>query len=253
MTVDSNIKKKADDIRNKTYGSEVRESLASGIEEMSSDVMETISRQMQLDSQFQTVIDETTGKDIISAPEIIAARNGKTDLSSRLNTDYNVLNNKITTETNSVRSDLLEVNTGIRTELDDLINQTDGIKDWIIEQGENYKGWWEKWASGKLVQYGALLTTHPPATEAWGSIYVSNPVKIEYPIPFWDVYTTDVTLRMIDRNAGWLTQYDTTTYNTLTETPRYALARPEPGGFTTNVQYDFIAIGRWKEPDGWEG
>ena len=54
MAIDPNIKKKADDIRNKTYGSEVRESLASGIEEMSSDVTETINRQMQLDSQFRS-------------------------------------------------------------------------------------------------------------------------------------------------------------------------------------------------------
>ena len=252
MTVDPNIKKKADDIRNKTYGSEVRESLASGIEEMSEDVTETIRRQTQLDSQFQTVIDETTGKDIISAPEIIAARNGKTDLSSRLNTDYNVLNSKIDTETNSVRSDISEINTGIRQELDDLINQTDGIKDWIIEQGENYKGWWEKWASGKLVQYGALLTIHPPATEVWGSVYVTNPVKIEYPIPFWDVYSTKVTLKVVDGNPGWLTQYDTATpYNTLTETPPYTLARPVEGRASSNVQYDFIVIGRWTEPGYW--
>lgn len=252
MATDPNIKKKADDIRNKTYGSEVRESLASGLEEMSSDVMETISRQVQLDSQFQTVIDETTGKDIISAPEIIAARNGKTDLSSRLNTDYNALNNKITTETNSVRSDLFAVSGGIRTELDDLINQTDGIKDWIIEQGENSKGWWEKWASGKLVQYGALLTTHSAATETWGSVYLSEPVRIEYPIPFWDVYSTNVTLKMVDGDAGWLTQYNTTTpYNILTETPRYALARPRIGTNVTNVEYHFNAIGRWKEPDDW--
>ena len=40
MAVDPNIKKKADDIRNKIYGKEVRESLASGLEEISSDVVE---------------------------------------------------------------------------------------------------------------------------------------------------------------------------------------------------------------------
>ena len=251
MTIDPNIKKKVDDIRNKTYGSEVRESLASGLEEMSTDVMETISRQMQLDSEFRTVIDETTGKDIISAPEIIAARNGKTDLSSRLNTDYNVLNNEITTETNSVRSDLSAVSDGIRTELDDLINQTAGIKDWIIEQGENEKGQWEKWANGKLVQYGGLLTTHPPVTEAWGSIYVSNPVKIKYPIPFWDVYTTNVTLKVTIGDSGWLTQYDWSPYDRLTETPNYALGRPLAGWEHTHVEYGFVAIGRWKEPDDW--
>lgn len=251
MAIDSNIKIKADDIRNKTYGSEVRESLASGLEEMSTDVMETISRQMQLDSQFQTVIDETTGKDIISAPEIIAARKGKTDLSLRLDTDYNVLNSKIDTEISSVQNDISEVGDGIRTELDDLISQSAGIRDWIIEQGENEKGQWEKWANGKLVQYGGLLTTHPPVTEAWGSVFVSNPVKIEYPIPFWDVYATNVTLKGVSGTPGWLSQYDSESYNRLTESPNYALVRPVAGHSPSNVEYGFIAIGRWKEPDDW--
>src|SRR5699024_9574647 len=84
MAVDPNIKKKADDIRNKVYGKEVRESLASGLEAMSSDVVETVGRQDEVESQFQDVIDNTTGKDIISAPEIIAARNGEANLKARL-------------------------------------------------------------------------------------------------------------------------------------------------------------------------
>lgn len=148
-----------------------------------------------------------------------------------------------------------EIYKGMDNAAEQIDNNFKGIKDYIIEQGENYKGWWEKWASGKLVQYGALLKKHKPATETWGSIYVTEPVRIEYPIPFWDVYTTDVTLNITEGDSGWLTQYDTSSHNRLTHTPRYAMARPRIGTGTgaPSVQYGFIAIGRWKEPDGWEG
>ena len=91
MAVDPNIKKKADDIRNKIYGKEVRESLASGLEAMSSDVVENEGRQSvvegrqdSVESQWQAVSDEMTDKDVISAPEIIAARNGEANLKARL-------------------------------------------------------------------------------------------------------------------------------------------------------------------------
>ena len=92
MAVDENIKKKANDIRTKTYGAEVRESLASGIEAISEDVEETIGRQDFVEYQFQTVIDETTGKDVISAPELIAARNGKSNLKTRLDEEHAQVN-----------------------------------------------------------------------------------------------------------------------------------------------------------------
>ena len=95
MAVDPNIKKKADDIRNKIYGKEVRESLASGLEEMSSDVVENEgrqsvveSRQDSVESQWQVVSDEMTDKDVISAPEIIAARNGEANLKTRIDKDH---------------------------------------------------------------------------------------------------------------------------------------------------------------------
>lgn len=84
MTVDPNIQQKADYIRTRKQGSEVRESLASGLEAMSSDVVENKNRQNTVEEQFQQVIEETTDKDVISAPEIIAARNGEPNLKSRL-------------------------------------------------------------------------------------------------------------------------------------------------------------------------
>lgn len=84
MTVDDNIQQKANDIRMKIYGEQVRESLASGLEAMSSDVVENKNRQDEVETQFQDVIENTTGKDVISAPEIIAARNGESNLKARL-------------------------------------------------------------------------------------------------------------------------------------------------------------------------
>lgn len=94
MAVNPIIKQKADDIRHKIYGEEVRESLASGIEAISEDVEATIGRQDYVEEQFQNVIDNTTGKDVISAPEIIAARNGKPNLKTRIDD----LENETTTQ-----------------------------------------------------------------------------------------------------------------------------------------------------------
>lgn len=95
MAVDPKIKQKADDIRNKIYGKEVRESLASGLEAISSDVVKNEgrqsvveSRQDSVESQWQVVSDEMTDKDVISAPEIIAARDGEANLKARLDKDH---------------------------------------------------------------------------------------------------------------------------------------------------------------------
>lgn len=74
MATNPKIQQKADDIRNKVYGREVREALASGLEVMSEDVEDIKGRQSSVEAQFQSVLDETTGKDVISAPEILAAR-----------------------------------------------------------------------------------------------------------------------------------------------------------------------------------
>ena len=84
LAINPKIKQKADDIRHKIYGGEVRESLASGIEAISEDVEATIGRQDVVERYNNQMITEMTDKDIISAPEIIAARGGKTTLGQRL-------------------------------------------------------------------------------------------------------------------------------------------------------------------------
>ena len=146
-----------------------------------------------------------------------------------------------------------EIYKGMDNAAEQIDNNFKGINDYIIEQGDNYKGWWEKWASGKLVQYGAYLTTHDGVTEEWGSMYLSNPINIEYPIEFWDIYTLNVNVQSATGLAGWVMQYAQGNRDPHVASPQYCLARPTSTTATAHVQYDFIAIGRWKEPDGWEG
>lgn len=105
MTVNPSIKKKADDIRTKIYGKDVRESLASGLEEISKDVEETKGRQDEVETQFQSVIDNTTGKDVVSAPEILAARVSATgeqhnNLKERLDKEFNEVSAQLAQKAN---------------------------------------------------------------------------------------------------------------------------------------------------------
>lgn len=121
------------------------------------------------------------------------------------------------------------------------------ISDYIIEQGENDHGHWEKWVSGKLIQYGSKKVTHQGTTEQWGSVYLSDPTTITYPIPFLELYSLNVNLVSMSGLAGWLTQYSQGNPNRLVESPRYSLARPATSTTTTHAQYEYIAIGRWKD------
>lgn len=140
-----------------------------------------------------------------------------------------------------------EIYKGMDNAAEQIDNNFKGIKDYVIEQGENERGWWEKWASGKLVQYGAYLTTHNGVREQWGNIYLSDPITIKYPIEFWDIYTLNINVQSVTGVAGWATQYTRGNPNRLVESPKYCLARPISSTETSDVQYDFRAIGRWKE------
>lgn len=95
------IRQYADDVRTKTYGQEVREAQARNAEvaglvateavEISN---ETKERQETVESHFNSLEQEMTNKDVISAPEIIAARDGRETLSERLSEDFAKANSK---------------------------------------------------------------------------------------------------------------------------------------------------------------
>lgn len=100
------------------------------IKEMRSDIAEGISktgnRQADIEVQFKDVIDNTTGKDVISAPEIIAARNGETSLKARLDKEQKETtaqlahtNSEVAKKANSVDTmSNVEFNSWIATLLD---------------------------------------------------------------------------------------------------------------------------------------
>ncbi|WP_373738118.1 hypothetical protein [Jeotgalibaca porci] len=124
MAINPKIKQKAEDIRSKIFGSEVRESLASGIEAISEDVEATIGRQDYVEEQFQDVLDETTGKDVISAPELIAARNGKSNLKTRLDDEHAQVTAQLQQTEQSLSSQLahidnIKVGGGVKMEPED--------------------------------------------------------------------------------------------------------------------------------------
>lgn len=88
------IRKHADNVRTKTYGQEVREAQARNAEVaglIASEAVdisnETKGRQDTVETQFNSIQQELTDKDPISAPEIIAAREGKDTLNDRLASD----------------------------------------------------------------------------------------------------------------------------------------------------------------------
>lgn len=77
----SEYKKRIEEIKqsieNEPYMAKMREDIAEGISK-------TGIRQATVEEQFQSVLDETTGKDVISAPEVILARGGARTLGERL-------------------------------------------------------------------------------------------------------------------------------------------------------------------------
>lgn len=96
----ANINKELNDIKNAVYGREVRGSIHDGIKKINEEVENTTDRQDSVEAQFQSVLDETTGKDVISAPEINAAKVGAD------NTNYPNLKERLDTEHNQLSSQL---------------------------------------------------------------------------------------------------------------------------------------------------
>lgn len=100
--VPSLIRKHADNVRGKSYGQQVREAQARNAEYaglIASEAVdisnETKGRQDTVETQFNSVQQELTDKDVISAPEIIAARGGEATLSERLDKEKNEVTTKL--------------------------------------------------------------------------------------------------------------------------------------------------------------
>lgn len=93
------IRKYANNVRTKSYGQENRESIARSVEYaglIASEAVdisnETKGRQDAVETHFNSVQQELTDKDPISAPEIIAARDGEPTLKDRIDKDRREVN-----------------------------------------------------------------------------------------------------------------------------------------------------------------
>lgn len=82
------IQKMADNVDSKKWGIDTRYSISSSMRLMDEVIKDTLGRQDNVENQFQDVLDETTGKDVINGPEIIAARNGEANLKTRIDKDH---------------------------------------------------------------------------------------------------------------------------------------------------------------------
>lgn len=123
---------------------------------------------------------------------------------------------------------------GVSQELNDF--KTD-VADYVIETGSNANGSYEKWASGKLVQWQRISV--PSQTSlAWGSLHYLKIPNWAYPLPFISpplVSGSNETL------FGFFGQNKATP--TILDTPMWIMAE----GFTSAVVMNLKAEGRWKQ------
>ena len=120
-SVPTEIVERADYVRNKAYGEDVREALAQNAEIAGLIANETSIKQVNLDSIFTDLTEEMTNKDIVSAPEIIAARNGEATLNDRLTKMGNLTSGKN-----------LKIVSGVI--------RNNGSDNWQIISDENHQG-----------------------------------------------------------------------------------------------------------------
>ena len=78
---------------------------------------QTIDDILALQPQFQSVLDETTGKDVISGPEVILARNGKSNLKTRLDEDHAQVNAQLAQTEQSLTAQLAQTEQSLNAQL----------------------------------------------------------------------------------------------------------------------------------------
>jgi hypothetical protein len=133
------------------------------------------------------------------------------------------------TPTNIVSAEFLN---GMSGSLKETIGKTS--VDFIVERGANY----EKWDSGKMVQWGKMaITPAVPLTRAIGVLFANqNTYELIFPIPF---INNDVTVNA--SSSGFASTSVTSISSTLAGLQFLAGRNTD----TVNT-VNYIAIGRWK-------
>ena len=119
------------------------------------------------------------------------------------------------------------------------------VVDFIVEIGSNTSGNWEKWNSGKLIQYGSSNHSAPNGyNQSWGANYITPEFFWTYPIPFVGGRPiTTVNPEFISGDTGWLRGG---VGANVTRSASYLLIRPVVGNLPTNINFEWKAVGRWK-------
>ena len=154
--------------------------------------------------------------------------------------------NEQTTAINENKDKIATVEQSVVTtnqKIDDL--DTKLSKDYIVDYGSNENGSWEKWASGKLVQWGSSEKTLGNYTSlTMTGVYRTNPVSQDFPIPFvGNLPNVSIRLIRITGENGW--QIDNS-LPTLQNTGQSMLVRVVQSNTNTTAELVWNAVGRWK-------
>lgn len=116
---------------------------------------------------------------------------------------------------------------------------TECLKDYIIEQGKqlipntNRYNYYEKYASGKLVQWGVANYSY---TDGFG--------KITYPIPFFGSIDNYMLFVQGQYMSGKVVEIMVASKNTVSQ--GYAYSRYTDNSKPDTHNFDWYAVGRWK-------
>jgi hypothetical protein len=219
MAIPETIRKLANDIRTKIYGREVRESLAQGIEEAGNIADQTRERQDSVEALFQSVLDETTGKDVNSAPEILAARvsadgTQHSNLKKRLDAEHSQLSAQLTqTESNigltnlvakdNIPSDHLKENISFGVSsfgifFDGINSPETTIRDLFLKNNTNYILSARVRGNGERIRF----QSYPDGAFISQDFVVENDGVIEYEFNTGDITVTQIKVVQVDTLIG---------------------------------------------------
>ena len=151
---------------------------------------------------------------------------------------------------NTTKIDVNTTKIGSDTLVGSILYRLGIIKDYVIESGSNSNGNYEKWASGKLVQWGKK-TVSGIMNAAWGSnsnIYYFTGNGFTYPVPFVDaVEDINSTVSLNHFSGATPTMFIPTNTETKTKTADVYIGKSgDVSSSSTAVKLKYNAIGRWK-------
>lgn len=131
---------------------------------------------------------------------------------------------------------------------DDLILRSENVEydndtlknklDTIVESGSNDDGNWIKFSNGTMICICSVVRNIANTT-AWNNMFIGDILNIPFPQTFVELYSCNIdlyTTRNVWKMSGGIPSTSGT--NTF-----YSIS---PESFTTDIQINVIAIGKWK-------